>query len=243
MSKRFFLFNIIILFSFSLFAEVDNLTIEIKNPQNSPSLNTTPTFQVTGPALLSGDVVRIFTDPICQTQVAAQISTGGSVQITSSPLSPGNYSFYFNIEDTEGFISDCLGGIYYEVLAKSETPLYFDYKTNRNHCPSLLAITIEISRALNLKVEGHCESSIPGDGTWLRTSLKGKVQKNQFNLTLNSQCLRHNVTSRLAKTFLNHLGIRLSKQDIVKLGSPGAPCFVPISQLKQYPEIIQIFWE
>ena len=76
-----------------------------------PSLNSTPTVEVSG--VSTGNIVRIFTDANCSTvnQIGESTSNGPTVNIlVASPLSVGSHMFYANASNNYG-TSSCSGTI------------------------------------------------------------------------------------------------------------------------------------
>jgi len=77
--------------------------------------DNTPTFEIGG--ISSGDIIRLYTSDQCSlvSFVGMNISAGGSVQVTSSSLADGSYSFYATRE-SGGMTSECSSvNIAYEV--------------------------------------------------------------------------------------------------------------------------------
>lgn len=72
--------------------------VTMLNPSGATGINQTPTIRVNG--VKSGDTVSLFTDSSCSNQVGSVVSTGTSVDITTSTLAAGSYSFYANATGT-----------------------------------------------------------------------------------------------------------------------------------------------
>lgn len=66
--------------------------ITMTSPASSPSFNDTPTFSIAG--VKSGDMIKLFTDVSCSTQVGTVVSTGTTASITTSSLAVGTFNFY-----------------------------------------------------------------------------------------------------------------------------------------------------
>ncbi len=73
-------------------------------PAASPGNNSTPTIEVGG--VLSGDTVNLYTDATCTTQVASGVSAGTTIQLTTSALTEGSYTFYAD-KTSAGGTSPC----------------------------------------------------------------------------------------------------------------------------------------
>ena len=71
----------------------------------SPGNNTTPVIRVSG--VVSGDIVKLFTDNTCDIEVGSKTATGDTLDITSNALAEGSYSFYATSEDALGNQSNC----------------------------------------------------------------------------------------------------------------------------------------
>ena len=72
--------------------------LTLNSPSSSPAFEQTPQITVSG--VKSGDTIRLFTDSSCSTQVGSAASTGTTVNITTSSLSAGSYTFYANATGT-----------------------------------------------------------------------------------------------------------------------------------------------
>lgn len=92
--------------------------ISLVTPAYSPALNGTPKLRVSG--VKNGDVIKLFTDSSCSTQVASGTASGASIELTTSNLPAGPYSFYATATNPLGSVSDC----------SSATVAYL-----RNQCP------------------------------------------------------------------------------------------------------------
>lgn len=80
--------------------------LALKTPVTSPGNNATPTITVSG--VVVGDSVKLYTDATCTTQVAAStVSTGTTIDLTSSTLTEGSYDFYAQSTDAVGNASGC----------------------------------------------------------------------------------------------------------------------------------------
>ncbi len=80
--------------------------IALYNPVSSPGIISTPTFLISG--VVSGETISLFIDSSCIHSVGSTLATGTSVQVTSSALAPGNYSFYTSSSNSAG-TSSCSG--------------------------------------------------------------------------------------------------------------------------------------
>jgi hypothetical protein len=93
--------------------------IALQSPSYSPALVGTPTIRVSG--VKNGDTVKLFTDSSCSTEVASAVATGTTIDLTTSNLVAGTYSFYARAIGIASNASTC----------SSATVAYI-----RNACPS-----------------------------------------------------------------------------------------------------------
>ncbi len=68
--------------------------LALQSPATTPAFDDTPSIIVSG--VRSGDTIKLFTDSACSNEVGSSLSSGTTVNITSSILSSGSYSFYAN---------------------------------------------------------------------------------------------------------------------------------------------------
>ena len=66
--------------------------ISLSSPTTSPGFSDTPTITVSG--VKEGDTVSLYTDSNCSTHVGTAVSSGSSVEVTTSSLTPATYTFY-----------------------------------------------------------------------------------------------------------------------------------------------------
>ena len=67
-------------------------------PGTSPGTHTTPTIQVNG--VMSGDRISLHTDPYCTTTAkASSVASGTSIELSTSALVNGVYTFYARAAD------------------------------------------------------------------------------------------------------------------------------------------------
>lgn len=77
-------------------------------PSTSPNYDSTPTILANGVA--NGDTVSIYTDAGCTALVGSAYASSSSVQVTTSALAAGAYSFYTNSNNVIG-TSACTGAM------------------------------------------------------------------------------------------------------------------------------------
>ncbi len=65
----------------------------------------TPRVRVSG--VESGDTVRLFTDSSCTTEVASGVASGTTIDLTTTSLAMGNYTFYSNSTNAKTGVSKC----------------------------------------------------------------------------------------------------------------------------------------
>ncbi len=79
--------------------------LNMVTPASSPGYRTTPTIRVSG--VKSGDTIKLFSDSSCSTQRGSVVATGTTVDITSSAINVGAYSFYATATNASGNSSAC----------------------------------------------------------------------------------------------------------------------------------------
>ncbi|MGE4132435.1 MAG: beta strand repeat-containing protein, partial [Bdellovibrionales bacterium] len=95
-------------------------TLTLSNPATSPNADSTPTINVAG--VENPATVRLYTDASCSTQVGSATSAGANVDVTSSVLADGTYTFYADQLDAAGNASTCsTANVGYEVLSSPPT--------------------------------------------------------------------------------------------------------------------------
>jgi hypothetical protein len=80
-------------------------SLTLKVPSTSP--NNDPTPEITVGGVISGDVVKLYTDAGCTAEVASGTSGGASIDLTASSLGDGPYDFYAESTDPAGNPSGC----------------------------------------------------------------------------------------------------------------------------------------
>lgn len=66
--------------------------LALVTPSASPGVSATPTIRVSG--VKNGDTIKLYTDNTCSTEVASGLAAGSTVNLTTSALSSGSYTFY-----------------------------------------------------------------------------------------------------------------------------------------------------
>lgn len=69
-------------------------SIALFSPVVTPDFDSTPTFLLSG--LVNGETIKLFKNSSCTQLVGSAIASGSTVQITSTALAPGVYSFFTN---------------------------------------------------------------------------------------------------------------------------------------------------
>ena len=67
-------------------------SLTLTSPAQSPSSLKTPTITVSG--VVSGDTVKLYTDSDCSMEVASGDASASSIDLTTSSLADGSYTFY-----------------------------------------------------------------------------------------------------------------------------------------------------
>lgn len=100
----------------TLAAPITPISLTLYSPNVSPAFDTTPTVTVGG--VKSGDTVKLFTDSSCSTQIGSAVSSGTSVNVTSTTtLAITTHTLYANSTGISGGISACMGGLSYEITS------------------------------------------------------------------------------------------------------------------------------
>jgi hypothetical protein len=109
----------------------------LKVPASSPGLDSTPTITTSG--VVSGNTVRLFTDPSCTTEVGSAVSSGTSVDVSiGTALSVSAHNLYANTSNSVG-TSPCSSVSVAYTLASCPTgfipvPHNSDVGTNKDFC-------------------------------------------------------------------------------------------------------------
>lgn len=130
--------------------------IALQTPSASPSLVSTPTIRVSG--VKSGDVVKLFTNNLCTTQVASGTATGTTIDLTTSALTTASYTFYANSTNTSAHASACSSATVAYVRAACpanflEVPFNASVGTTTDFC---------VARYEMRCVGSSCPTSTPG---------------------------------------------------------------------------------
>jgi len=86
-------------------APIAPASLALFSPVFSPGNNTTPAIQIGG--VTSGDTIQLFTDSTCTATIASGVATGTIINLTTSPLTEGSYTFYAHAVDVAGNVSPC----------------------------------------------------------------------------------------------------------------------------------------
>ena len=132
-----------------------------------------PVLLVSG--VVSGQTVRLFTDSSCSTQVGTEVSTGTTVNITtSSSLDRGSYTFYANTTQG-GQVSTCsTASISYVVRPTTPTGLSLSSPTtspDNDQTPTIKINGVESGQSVKLFIEIHLVQHQVGTGTSTGTSI------------------------------------------------------------------------
>lgn len=80
-------------------------SLSLITPATSPGNLATPTIRVSG--VKNGDTVKIFSDSSCSTEQGSAVASGATVDITTSSLAVGSYSFYATSTNALNNSSSC----------------------------------------------------------------------------------------------------------------------------------------
>ena len=92
--------------------------LSLNSPSSSPDEDQTPTIRVSGVA--SGQSITLYSNSSCTTSVGSGTSTGTSIDITSSSLNPGSYTFYANVTENSQTSTCSTANVDYGVQANSD---------------------------------------------------------------------------------------------------------------------------
>lgn len=155
--------------------------LALSSPSTSPGNDTTPTITVSG--VTSGDTIKLFTDSACSTQVGSGAASGTSINLTSSTLTAGSYSFYANATDPAGNTSTCsTATIAYDLdLTAPSAPSGLALQSpssspNTEASPTITVSGVTSGDGIKLFSDSSCTTQV-GSGTASSTSI---------NITLSS---------------------------------------------------------
>jgi hypothetical protein len=80
-------------------------SLTLITPPSSKNGSANPTVRISG--VKDGDIIKLFTDNSCQTEVASGVATGSSIDLTTVPLPKGTYHFYANATNSLPASSSC----------------------------------------------------------------------------------------------------------------------------------------
>ena len=144
--------------------------ISLSSPLSSPGLNATPVITVSGVSI--GQTVRLFTDSSCINEVGSAIASGTSINIITSSLNMGSYTFYANVIQS-GITSNC-SSIYvaYKLIPMTPTGLSLispssleDFITT----PTITVSGVENGDTVRLFTDSICSEYV-GEGVGLGTT-------------------------------------------------------------------------
>lgn len=155
-------------------------SIALSNPTASPSLIKTPTLLVSGVAI--GDVVTIYSDQNCATQIYQEtVTTMNTALITLNTLNIGTYNFYAKKNRTDETLeSDCFdSNLTYEVIFSIPTVTITSYPditaANQNNY-TMVGSCSEEGRDVNLLLEALAVTVTCVGGTWISSGMDVSVQ-------------------------------------------------------------------
>lgn len=79
--------------------------VALQLPASSPGFSATPTIRVSG--VKNGDTVKLYTASNCTTQIASGVATGSTIDLITSSLAAGAYTFYANATNSVPTASAC----------------------------------------------------------------------------------------------------------------------------------------
>lgn len=123
-------------------------TLTLQNPSTSPGIDSTPTIRVGG--VLNGETVRLYTNNTCTVQVSSSVSSGASVDLTSSALAAGTYNFYATRETNAVNRSNCsFATVRYELIPVLAEPTALTLQNPATSPGTDSTPTIRVSGVLN----------------------------------------------------------------------------------------------
>ena len=95
--------------------------MSLSSPSSSPDEDQTPTIAVSG--VVSGQTVKLYTDSSCSTSVGSATASGTTVDVTSSSLSRGSYTFYADTTESSQTSTCSTASVAYAVQPTAPTGL------------------------------------------------------------------------------------------------------------------------
>ncbi len=133
-----------------------------QSPTGTPGNDTTPTIRVGGGGVVNGATVTLYSDSSCSTSVsAATASTGATVDVTTSVLSAGAYSFYATVtkDSTTSACSAVVDAVPYtlDTTAPAAPAIAFDSPASSPGTDSTPAFTISLTGGVNFAAADSIE--------------------------------------------------------------------------------------
>lgn len=102
----------------------ESYVLTMVSPANQSNSNdATVDFTMTGTSRIDGDLLKIYTDNTCATEIGRGIFTSGNALVTTNTLSDGLNSFYYRLSNSDESINgSCVFSNNYYTL-NSDTPL------------------------------------------------------------------------------------------------------------------------
>ena len=202
--------------------------LSLSSPLNSPSDNSAPTITVN--RVNSGQSVALFTDSNCYNQVGSEISTGASINITTSSLQSGVYNFYANTSE-EGKISSCSSqNISYTIIPKSPIRLALSSISSPisvNQTPTITVSGVSSGQSVELFTDSNC-SMLVG----MATASGQMVDIITSSLSLGLYIFYANITE-------NGLVSSCSSANVSYSVIPNPPTALSLSSPSSFPSIDQ----
>ena len=135
--------------------------LSLLSPSSSPDDDSTPTITVNG--VISGQTVRLFSNSGCSTQVGSASATGGTVDITTSSLSPNSYTFYANTTENSQASSCSNVGIAYALLPTAPTGLSLNSPSSSpdtDKTPIIRVSGVTSGQTVELYTDLSCSTSV-----------------------------------------------------------------------------------
>ena len=145
--------------------------LSLNDPSSTPDEDTTPSITISG--VVSGQTVKLFSDSSCSTEKGSGTSSGTTINITSSSLSIGSYTFYAEITENSQTSTCSTASISYAVRPTTPTGLSLSSPTtspDNDTTPTITVYGVSTGQSVTLFTDSSCSTSV-GSGTSTGTSI------------------------------------------------------------------------
>ncbi|MCK5072018.1 MAG: hypothetical protein KAQ98_01230, partial [Bacteriovoracaceae bacterium] len=135
--------------------------LSLFDPTSSPANDTTPEIQITG--VVSGNTISLYSDVNCTATMQSGVASGATINLTTSELVDGDYTFYAKAVEPSGNSSTC-----------SSANVMYTLNTTLPSAPSGLSLVDP--------------ASSPGNDTTLEVQITGVVSGNTIDMYSDINC-------------------------------------------------------